>query len=121
MLAVLLMTSPCNASPAQTAVMGCMRVLTQLCAWTQAFLRTPPAPGGPPHVLFEHFWVEAGSQPLPEGPSQGFVVTPSIAAYLRSLARAILLKRYPILLQGELIQSAGDSLDFSTSPSPLIG
>ena len=66
----------------------------------QAFLRAPAAPSGPPHLLFEHFWVEAGPNAVPEGPSPGFVVTPSIAAYLRSLARAVLLKRYPILLQG---------------------
>ena len=69
----------------------------------QAFLHTPPVPAGPPHVLFEHFWVEAGPEPLPEGPSPSFVVTPSIAAYMRSLARAAQLKRYPILLQGEKV------------------
>lgn len=52
-------------------------------------------------MLFEHFWVEAGPAEVPEAASPDFVMTPSISAYLRSMARAILLKRYPILLQGE--------------------
>lgn len=69
---------------------------------TQAVLRAPPQPqGGAPHVLFDHFWVEAGDQPLPdqETLSQGFVTTPSVRAHLRSLARAALVRRYPVLLQ----------------------
>lgn len=56
-------------------------------------------------MLFDHFWVEAGDQPIPEEEStaQGgrvrFVMTPSVQGHLRSLARAALISRYPVLLQ----------------------
>ena len=71
--------------------------------WRQAMLRTPARPAAGSHVLFEHFWVEAG--PLPvleedgEGSRRGFVMTPSVGAHLRNLARAALIRRYPVLLQ----------------------
>lgn len=67
-------------------------------------MRTPPTAPGPSHVLFDHFWVETGGAPLPEGrESDGkggsFVLTPTVTQHLRNLARAVLLRRYPILLQ----------------------
>ena len=66
-------------------------------------MRTPTRPAAGSHVLFEHFWVEAGPLPVPEeddqGPGRGFVMTPSVAAHLRNLARAALIRRYPVLLQ----------------------
>lgn len=65
--------------------------------------RIPGEPAGAAHVLFEHFWVEIGSQPLPDPdkvPASGrFIITPSISMHLRNLARAVLLRSYPILLQ----------------------
>ncbi len=64
--------------------------------------RTPTRPAAGSHVLFEHFWVEAGPLPVPEdgqGSGPGFVMTPSVGAHLRNLARAALIRRYPILLQ----------------------
>ena len=66
----------------------------------QAVLRPVAQPGGGRHVLFEHFWVEVGDLPLPE-PSRApqFVMTPSVRGHLRSLARAVLVRRFPILLQ----------------------
>lgn len=85
----------------------------------QAFMRTPPPPQGPPHVLFDHFWVEAGTEPVPEGPSRGFIVTPSVASYMRSLARAVLLKRNPILLQGKR-QADSDRKGFQPILSKLV-
>lgn len=70
----------------------------------QVLMRAPPTPPGPSHVLFDHFWVETGGAPLPEGrESDGgggsFVLTPAVQGHLRNLARAVLLRRYPILLQ----------------------
>lgn len=54
-------------------------------------------------MLFDHFWVEAGSEALPEpgtdGSGAAFVRTPTVMGHLRNLARAVLLRRYPILLQ----------------------
>lgn len=64
-------------------------------------MRAPPEPAGPGgrrSVLFEHFWVEAGDGLLPEG-EDPFVLTPSVRAHLATLARAVLVRRYPILLQ----------------------
>ncbi|KDD74936.1 hypothetical protein H632_c977p0, partial [Helicosporidium sp. ATCC 50920] len=66
-----------------------------------------PAPS-PRHVAFEQFWVERGPLPLEtERPASDqaasppkFVHTPSVARHLRNLARAVLLRSYPILLQG---------------------
>lgn len=72
-------------------------------------MRVPSEPPG--HVLFEHFWVEVGSQPpldaesLPAGGR--FVVTSSVSMHLRNLARAVLLRSYPILLQVGLQRSSG--------------
>lgn len=71
----------------------------------QALLPAPAQPQGGAHVLFDHFWVEAGDQPLPEQGAAGeagrarFVATASVQGHLRSLARAALTRRYPVLLQ----------------------
>lgn len=71
---------------------------------TQAVLRPVSQPRGSAHVLFEHFWVETGVQPLPEPTDRPhFVMTPSVRGHLRSLARAALVRRFPILLQASLI------------------
>jgi midasin len=69
-------------------------------------MRAPPAPAaGDTHVLFEHFWLERGPLPLPEmgrdddGSARKFVATPSVRRHLANLARAVLLRKHPILLQ----------------------
>ena len=57
-------------------------------------------------MLFEHFWVETGAQPLPEPTDRPhFVMTPSVRGHLRNLARAALVRRFPILLQARLNHS----------------
>lgn len=64
--------------------------------------RAPPEPPSVPgaHVLFEEYWVEAGPAARPEAdaPDQ-FVLTASVRRHLATLARAVLLRRHPILLQ----------------------
>lgn len=73
----------------------------------KALLRPPPQPS-PNHVLFEQFWVEAGSTArilssadFAEGPGRSrYVMTESVREHLKNLARAVLVRRYPILLQG---------------------
>ena len=71
--------------------------------------RVPAQPPGGQHVLFEHFWVGVGPLPLPDPdapPPEGrFVMTPSVSMHLRNLARAVLLRRYPILLQVMVVVS----------------
>ena len=62
---------------------------------------SPEAPS-PKHILFDHYWVEGGGQePVPaETAARTFIATPTVKVNLRNLARAVLLKKYPILLQG---------------------
>jgi midasin len=63
----------------------------------KAMKASPQCPS-PSHVRFDDFWVEGGEQePLTE---EKFIITPTVMGYLRNLARAVLLKKYPILLQG---------------------
>jgi midasin len=67
----------------------------------QALINVLPQSPGPGYVRFDHYWVEAGElEPMAQGADEGtFVVTPTVAGHLRNLARAVLLRRYPILLQ----------------------
>jgi hypothetical protein len=55
-------------------------------------------------VLFEQYWVEAGTAPLPDPdvPDE-FVLTPSVRRHLATLARAVLLRKHPILLQARFV------------------
>jgi midasin len=70
-------------------------------------MRPPPCPGDG-FVLFEQFWLERGPLPLPPGGADGdgsaagrrFVLTPSVKLQLHNLARCVLARRHPILLQG---------------------
>ena len=46
-------------------------------------------------------WAQAGHRAaLGAGSQRPFVMTASVAGHLRNLARAVLLRRHPILLQG---------------------
>lgn len=64
-------------------------------------MKTPPnPPAGDTHVLLEHFWVEAGDLPRMDPESGKYVVTETVKGHLSNLARAVLLRRHPILLQG---------------------
>ena len=51
-------------------------------------------------MLLEHFWVEAGDLPRMDPKSGKYVVTETVKGHLSNLARAVLLRRHPILLQG---------------------
>eukprot|EP00887_Chlorella_sp_A99_P000601 scaffold17.g601.t1 len=58
-----------------------------------SLMHAPPQAPGPGHVLFDHFWVEAGPRPLPgsgaeDGTGGTFVLTPAVMQHLRNLARA---------------------------------
>ena len=63
--------------------------------------KAPAAPPGDRHELVEQYWVEAGDGERVDPESSGrYVVTPGVKKHLSSLARAALLRRHPILLQG---------------------
>ncbi|KXZ56433.1 hypothetical protein GPECTOR_1g386 [Gonium pectorale] len=72
----------------------------------RSLLRAPPEPAGSTHVLFEAFWLERGPLELPgggreeDGSGRRFVMTPSVRGHLTNLARAVLIRKHPILLQG---------------------
>jgi midasin len=58
----------------------------------------PKAPAGGEHVQFGHFWLRTG--PLVPEHSPSYILTPSVHAKLLSLARAIAIGRFPVLIQG---------------------
>ena len=71
----------------------------------KALMQSAPTPPSEGCVLFDHYWVEVGDVPVVEsreddGKGGVFVATPTVTQHLRNLARAVLLRKYPILLQG---------------------
>ena len=71
----------------------------------KALLNAVPSAPAENCVLFEQYWVEVGQLPVVEsmendGKGGVFVTTPAVSQHLRNLARAVLLRKYPILLQG---------------------
>lgn len=71
----------------------------------KAMMSMSPAPPSSKCVLFDHYWVEVGGEPIAEtresdGKGGVFVATPTVTQHLRNLSRAVLLRKYPILLQG---------------------
>ncbi|KAJ2777768.1 AAA ATPase midasin, partial [Coemansia interrupta] len=65
----------------------------------QLLAHVPPPPPQGDCVLVEGFWLRRGPEPsaAEEAP---FIATPSVAAKLRGLARAVMCARYPVLIQG---------------------
>jgi hypothetical protein len=54
-------------------------------------------------VNVEGFWLQCGPNALPDegGPDiSHFILTPSVRCHLRAVARALFLRRFPVLLQG---------------------
>ena len=71
----------------------------------KSLMSASPAAPSDTCVLFDHYWVEVGDTPVVEsreddGKGGVFVATPTVMQHLRNLARAVLLRKYPILLQG---------------------
>jgi midasin len=71
----------------------------------KALMNASPSAPSETCVLFDHYWVELGESPVAEtreddGKGGVFVATPTVMQHLRNLARAVLLRKYPILLQG---------------------
>ena len=64
----------------------------------KSIVRSSPEAPSSKHILFDHYWVEGGDLEPVDGGT--FIATPTVKINLRNLARAVLLKKYPILLQG---------------------
>jgi midasin len=90
----------------------CMTFLTQLSVESQAAMtsmirssfppgqaaQVPPEPAGGTHVRVQHFWIEKGS--LEPNPAPRYILTRTITKHLKNLARVVVTRRYPALLQG---------------------
>ncbi|WWC86817.1 uncharacterized protein L201_001696 [Kwoniella dendrophila CBS 6074] len=61
-------------------------------------------------VRFGPFWLQRG--PLPPAPESRYIITPSVQAKLSDLARVILTKRYPVLIQGPTSAGKTSAVEF---------
>lgn len=62
----------------------------------KSFLQPPRSPGSQ-YQLFENFWVELGPEPVQQ--QEHYILTPSIKKNLNNLARIVVGRKYPVLLQ----------------------
>ncbi|KAJ1336600.1 hypothetical protein BSLG_007382 [Batrachochytrium salamandrivorans] len=53
-----------------------------------------------PYTLIDCFWIEKGPLDIPTDLESAFVLTPSVQANLVNLSRAVLSRKYPVLIQG---------------------
>ncbi|TIC06692.1 midasin [Wallemia mellicola] len=58
----------------------------------------PPKPTSDDYLGLGSFWLERG--PLPLEVDEGYILTPSVQAKLIDLARVVLTRRFPVLIQG---------------------
>lgn len=64
----------------------------------QSISKGVPESPSPNHILFGQFWIQGGSNINEK--KEKFITTPTVQLHLKNLARAVLLRKYPILLQG---------------------
>ncbi|XP_057850180.2 midasin isoform X2 [Cryptomeria japonica] len=67
-----------------------------------SLLRAPPCPSSD-HVQFEEYWIERGTSQVSKASTEfckRYVLTKTIKQHLKNLARAVFIRKYPILLQG---------------------
>ena len=65
---------------------------------SQLLSQLPRRPGDN-FIQFEHYWIETGDHKSSSKTSE-YILTPSIKAHLNNLARVVLYRKYPVLLQG---------------------
>lgn len=68
----------------------------------------PPSENG--HIRFGPFFLEKG--PLAEDPADDYIVTPSVETKLINLARIILTRRFPVLIEGPTSAGKTSSVEF---------
>lgn len=67
-----------------------------------SLLKAPLCPSRD-HVQFEQYWIEKGTSQVSKASDEfckRYVLTKSIRGHLKNLARAVFIRRYPVLLQG---------------------
>jgi midasin len=70
----------------------------------------PPQLDADDFVRFGPFWLRRG--PLPPAGESRYIITPSVQAKLSDLARVILTKRYPVLIQGPTSAGKTSAVEF---------
>ncbi|KAJ3035683.1 AAA ATPase midasin [Rhizophlyctis rosea] len=56
--------------------------------------------GNETHTLISSFWIERGPLPTPPDLEKHYVLTESVTSNLANLARAVMSRKYPVLIQG---------------------
>ncbi|KAM0753166.1 P-loop containing nucleoside triphosphate hydrolase protein [Meredithblackwellia eburnea MCA 4105] len=62
------------------------------------FAQVPAKPSGAESIRFGPYWLATGSEPLQE--ASEYILTPSVQAKVLDLARAVLTRKVPVLIQG---------------------
>ena len=61
-------------------------------------------------IRFGPFYLDRG--PLPEDPAEEFIITPSVEAKLIDLARIVVTKRFPVLIEGPTSSGKTSSIEY---------
>jgi midasin len=78
-----------------------------------AVINQPPiVPTSKAHqwVRFGHFWLQRGPLAIPS--TNSYVITPSVEAKLSDLARAVMTRKFPILIQGPTSSGKTSAIEF---------
>ncbi|KAG6872267.1 hypothetical protein C0995_011404, partial [Termitomyces sp. Mi166 len=70
----------------------------------------PPSRSSDEFIKFGPFYLEKG--PLPEDPAEDYIITPSVETKLIDLARIILTRRFPILIEGPTSAGKTSSVEY---------
>lgn len=76
-------------------------------------MQVPPVPGGVSPEDFERigpFWLQRGS--LPPEPASEYIMTPSVQAKLINLSRAIVARRFPVLIEGPTSSGKTSAIEY---------
>ncbi|EFJ21629.1 hypothetical protein SELMODRAFT_166, partial [Selaginella moellendorffii] len=71
-------------------------------SFSKSLMKAPAQPS-PDHILFEQFWVQRGCESQTDADTafcKRYVLTKSIKEHLKNIARAVFIRKYPVLLQG---------------------
>lgn len=62
------------------------------------------------YIRFGHYWLEKGDEVIPS--NNNYVITPSVQAKLSDLARIILTRKFPVLIQGPTSAGKTSAVEF---------
>ena len=82
---------------AETMLYTCMlKGISNASSWTRQIPKCP----GDNYKLFDSFWLAKGAEEILEVRRESYILTPSVQKNLRNLARGVLARKNPILIQG---------------------